>query len=151
MLLARAGRAALVRTATISVARRSTVAEQSVSCTFILEKKKQKVTVPGMVGWSLLETAQHHGLPIPGSLADEKWDYTGFGEGPASAEDHVVVQREFFEKLEPMGFQECNVLDEVSETITGTSRLASCIYLSKELDGITVLFPDDNPDTTNLL
>ena len=46
-----------------------------VSCTFILAKQKQRVTVPGMVGWSLLETAQHHNLPIPGEPADEKWDY----------------------------------------------------------------------------
>ena len=60
-----------------------------------------------------------------------------------------MVQREYFDKLEPMGFQECNVLEEVDATITGTSRLASMIYLTKELDGITVLFPDDNPDLTN--
>ena len=78
-----------------------------------------------MVGWSLLETAHHHELPINGIPADEKWDYTTFGDGPASAEDHVVVQREFFDKLEPMGWQECNTLTDVEENITGTSRLAS--------------------------
>eukprot|EP00966_Prymnesium_polylepis_P159562 3687605-Prymnesium_polylepis.1 len=142
-MLARASRSLAVRAAGPGIVRASaamrlsSVAEQSVSCTFILAKKKQKVTVPGMIGWSLLETAQHHGLPIPGSPADEPWDYITYGEGPASAEDHVVVQREYFDKLEPMGFQECNVLDEVSDSITGTSRLASCIYLTKDLNGIT--------------
>ena len=33
-----------------------------VMCTFIMAKAKQKVTVPGLVGWSLLDTAKHHGL-----------------------------------------------------------------------------------------
>lgn len=146
--------ARVVRNAAVPMARRLAsvppmVSDNTVMCTFILSKQKQKVTVPGMVGWTLLETAQHHGLPIPGTTADEKWDYSTFGEGPASAEDHVVVQREFFEKLEPMGYQECNVLDEVDENITGTSRLASCIKLTKDLDGITVFFPDTNPDLTN--
>ncbi|KAL1499468.1 hypothetical protein AB1Y20_011672 [Prymnesium parvum] len=125
------------------------VADSTISCTFILAKKKQKVTVPGQIGWSLLETAQHHGLPVPGTQADTKWDYSDFGEGPSSAEDHVVVQREYFDKLEPMGFQECHVLGEVEEHITGTSRLASCIKLTKELDGITVMLPETNPDLTN--
>lgn len=125
------------------------VSDHSVSCSFILAKQKQKVTVKGMIGWSLLKTAQHHGLPIPGVLADDKWDYITYGEGPASAEDHVVVERKYYDMLEPMSFQECNVLEEVEENITGTSRLASMIVLTKELDGITVMLPDTNPDLTN--
>ena len=48
------------------------------------------------------------------------------------------------------GWQECNTLTDVEENITGTSRLASCIYLTKELDGITVMVPDTNPDHTTL-
>jgi hypothetical protein len=123
---------------------------RSVSCTFIMAKKKQKVTVPGMVGWSLLETAQHHGLLMQCCHADEAWDYKTFGEGPMSAEDHVVVSREYFDKTGPVGYQERNVLNmEVPEDVTPTSRLATCVILTKELDGITVIVPDTNPDLTN--
>ena len=115
-----------------------------------MAKKKQKVTVPGMVGWSLLETAQHHGLLMQCCHADEAWDYTTFGEGPMSAEDHVVVSREYFDKTGPVGYQERNVLNmEVPEDVTPTSRLATCVILTKELDGITVIVPDTNPDLTN--
>jgi ferredoxin len=121
-----------------------------VTCTFIMAKAKQKVTVPGMVGWTLLETAKHHGLLKSACHADSAWDYATFGEGPASSEDHVVVSREFFDKLAPAGYQEMNVLNaEASEHLTPTSRLATCITLTKELDGLTVIVPDTNPDLTD--
>lgn len=115
-----------------------------------MAKHKQKVTVPGMVGWTLLETAQHHGLLKHCFHADSPWDYTTFGEGPMSAEDHIVVSRDFFEKTGDMGYQERNVLNmEVPEHVTPTSRLATCVTLTKELDGIVVIVPDSNPDFTN--
>ena len=82
-----------------------------VKCTFILAKQKQKVTVPGMVGWTLLETAKHHNLPVNGSPADTPWDYNTFGEGPASVEDHVVVAQEYWELCLPMGYQEKDLLE----------------------------------------
>jgi len=130
----------------------ATVSETTVSCTFIMAKAKQKVTVPGMVGWTLLDTAQHHGLLMNAVKAEVPWDYVTFGEGPASAEDHIVVAREFFDKLEPAGQQEVNVLNsEVYAHKMATSRLAACVTLTKELDGITVIVPDTNPDTTNYL
>ena len=116
-------------------------------CTFIMAKQKQKVTVPCMVGWTLLDTAQHHGMMKHVVPADNAWNYDTFGEGPASAEDHVVVQRDFFDKLAPPSYMERNVLNaEVYEHLTPTSRLATCVTLTKELDGITVIVPDTNPD-----
>ena len=89
-------------------------------CTFIMAKQKQKVTVPGLVGWTLLETAQHHGMLTHVTHADEPWDYTTFGEGPMSAQDHVVVSHEFFEKTLPMGYQEKNVLQADAGEVTPT-------------------------------
>lgn len=199
-----------------------------------MAKQKQKVTVPGLVGWTLLDTAKHHGLLTHCTHADSPWDYNTFGEGPMSAEDHVVVSRDFFDKTGPMGYQEKNVLkDEVPDDVQPTcaasplaprprpsplgvegtlarhvpwspyaplprqpspspaqrgigsreprpaspspfsspspapspspspaltslppspsrsSRLASCVTLTKELDGIIVIVPDTNPDLTN--
>ena len=83
-----------------------------VKCTFILAKQKQKVTVPGMVGWTLLDTAKHHNLPVNGIAADSPWDYYTFGEGPASVEDHVVVAQEFWEACLPVGYQEQDLLEK---------------------------------------
>lgn len=87
-----------------------------VSCTFIMAKQKQKVTVPGMLGWTLLETAHHHGMLTHACTGDQPWDYNTFGEGPMHAQDHVVVSRDYFDKTGPVGYQEANVLDkEVDE------------------------------------
>ena len=100
-------------------------------CTFIMAKQKQKVTVPGLVGWSLLETAKHHGLLPHCTHDDGEWNYVDFGEGPASAEDHVVVENSFFEKLPPMRFQERNCLhSEVYEHLTPTCAPHTCFQHS---------------------
>lgn len=131
------------------------VNDDKLSVTFIMAKAKQKVTVPAMAGWTLLEAAQHHGLLEHCTHADPAWDYATFGEGPASAEDHVVVERKYFDIIQetsPLGYMEKNVLDsEVFEDLTPTSRLATCIKLTKALDGMSVIVPDTNPDTTNYM
>ena len=122
-----------------------------VEVTFIMAKAKQKVTVPAMAGWTLLEAAQHHGLLEHCTHADPAWDYATFGEGPASAEDHVVVERKYFDIIQetsPLGYMEKNVLDsEVFEDLTPTSRLATCIKLTKAQH--VSHRADTNPDTTN--
>ena len=86
-----------------------------VQCTFILAKQKQRVTVPAMTGWTLLETAKHHNLPLHGTPSDVPWDYVTFGEGPNSIEDHVVVTQEYFDKTGPIGWQERELLDKDEE------------------------------------
>ena len=57
------------------------VTDLKVSCTFIMAKQKQKITVPGMVGWSLLQTAHHHGFLEHCVHDDGAYDYVNFGEG----------------------------------------------------------------------
>ena len=78
---------------------------------FIFEKHKKRVTVAGMVGWTLLETAKHHGLPLHGARADSPWDYVTLGEGPGSVEDHIVLPVADFEKVGPCSWQEQELLD----------------------------------------
>ena len=122
-----------------------------ISCTFVLQKQKQRVTVPARVGWTLLQTAKHHKLPVNGTTADGSWDYITFGEGPGSIEDHVVVAKEFYALTGPPGEQEGTLLRVSEPNATETSRLAACIKLTKEMDGLTVLVPETNADLTNLL
>uniref|UniRef100_A0A7S0L5W8 Uncharacterized protein n=1 Tax=Coccolithus braarudii TaxID=221442 RepID=A0A7S0L5W8_9EUKA len=151
MLLSRLSVAAS-RTSALSSVRRgstATVAEQMVNCTFVLVKQKKRVTVAGMVGWSLLETAQHHNLPVHGAAAENGWNYTTFGEGPGSVEDHVVVAKDFADVVGPPTFEEEDLLTMLDpENYQPTSRLAACIKLTKDMEGITVLVPDTNPDLT---
>ena len=82
----------------------------------------------------------------------ERWIEDAYGEGPASWSSHVVIPKEWYEKLpEPM-FAEKETLDLVDpEDITPTSRLATEIVLTKDLDGMTVYVPDPPPndDTTH--
>ena len=123
----------------------ATVAEHTISCTFILQKQNKRVTVPGMVGWSLLETAQHHRLPLEGERADAPWDYNTLGEGPGSVTDHVVLDPQSYEKVGPPGDQEYELLESGDgENMTPTSRLAACIMLTKEMDGLTAMVPETN-------
>ena len=115
-----------------------------------MAKAKQKVTIPGLVGWTLQETAKHHGLLSHCPPGGDLWDYNSFGEGPMSAEDHIVVSKDYFEKLPPASWMEMNILNsEVHDFLTPTSRLATMVTLTKDLDGITVIVPDTNPDLSN--
>lgn len=111
------------------------------NCTFIKPNGK-RTTVPGRVGWSLLKTAQHHDVGLEGWEASPSWS-EDYGDGPATAADHVVVAKEWFDKLAPMYPEEEKMLGYV-EHVTETSRLAAVIKLSKELDGITVYIPPEN-------
>ena len=47
--------------------------------------------------------------------------------------------------------QEGTLLRVSEPNATETSRLAACIKLTKEMDGLTVLVPETNADLTNLL
>ncbi|KAJ1639588.1 hypothetical protein T492DRAFT_936188 [Pavlovales sp. CCMP2436] len=119
----------------------STVSEITVNCTFIKPDGK-RVTVPGMVGWSLLKTAQHHGVPLEGWESAPSW-YEDYGDGPATAADHVVVANEWVDKLAPMYQDELDMLGSVDH-VTPNSRLAAVIKLTKALEGITVYIPPEN-------
>lgn len=114
---------------------------RSVHCTFIKPNGK-RVTVPGRVGWSLLQTAQHHDVGLEGWRASSSW-LEDYGDGPATAADHVVVAKEWAPKLEPMYPEEEKMLQTV-EHAAETSRLAAVITLTKALDGITVYIPPEN-------
>jgi len=78
-----------------------------------------------MVGWTLLETGQHHGLPLNGTKSDSNWDYVTLGEGPGSIEDHVIFPKGDFERVGPCNYQEANLL-RVSEENTQPTCARHC-------------------------
>ena len=92
----------------------ASLAESTLSCTFIFQKEKKTVTVPARIGWTLLQTAEHHQLPLNGQTAEPPWDNkTSLGEGPGSTEDHVIIHPKDYEKVGPPQWQEAELLESL--------------------------------------
>jgi len=89
---------------------------------------RQEVEAPE--GLSVMEIAQQNGLDLEGAC-----------EGSlACATCHVIVDKEWFDKLEPSSDNEEDMLD-MAFGVTQTSRLGCQIRMSDELDGLTVTLP----------
>lgn len=58
---------------------------------------------------------------------------------------HVIVAREWFDKLEPAVEDEEDMLDLAAD-VQATSRLSCQIMLTEKLDGIEVRIPSDSND-----
>ena len=89
----------------------------------------------GEVGTSLLEVGQAAGMPLEGTCEGQR----------ACSTCHVVVAREWFDRLEPASEEEEDMLD-LAAAVTRTSRLSCQIELSEDLDGIEVRIPDESRD-----
>ena len=89
----------------------------------------------GEVGTSLLEVWQAAGMPLEGTCEGQM----------ACSTCHVVVAREWFDRLEPASEEEEDMLD-LAAAVTRTSRLSCQIELSEDLDGIEVRIPDESRD-----
>ena len=58
---------------------------------------------------------------------------------------HVIVAKEWFDKLEPAVEDEEDMLDLAAD-VQATSRLSCQIMLTEDLDGIEVRIPSDSND-----
>ena len=96
---------------------------------------KKEVDAP--VGLSVLEIAHKHGFDLEGAC-----------EGSlACSTCHVVVDQEWFDKLDEATEEEEDMLD-LAFGLTHTSRLGCQIKITEELDGLTVTLPSG---TRNML
>ena len=104
--------------------------------TFILKDGTRK-EVDAPLGLSVLEIAHRNHVDIEGAC-----------EGSlACSTCHVVVEKEWFEKLAPASEDEEDMLD-LAFGLTHTSRLGCQIIITDELDGLTVSLP---PGTRNMM
>ena len=93
--------------------------------------------VDAPVGLSVLEVAHKHGLDLEGAC-----------EGSlACSTCHVVVDGEWFDKLDEATEEEEDMLD-LAFGLTHTSRLGCQIKITEELDGLKVTLPSG---TRNML
>jgi ferredoxin len=89
----------------------------------------------GAPGTSLLDVAQGAGMPLEGTCEGQM----------ACSTCHVIVAREWFDKLSSAVEEEEDMLD-LAAGVARTSRLACQIVLSESLDGLEVIIPAESHD-----
>lgn len=97
--------------------------------TFVLPgSRERRVAVPA--GSTLLEAARRHGIDIEGAC----------GGAMACATCHVVVDEDWYDRLEPPAAEEDDMLDLAAD-LAPTSRLGCQIRVTPALDGLVVRVP----------
>ena len=95
-----------------------------------VEPDGKEVIVDAQNGLSLLEVAHNNGIPLEGAC-----------EGSlACSTCHIIVEKEFFEKLPEPSEEEEDMLD-LAWGLTHTSRLGCQIIINDGLDGMKVKVP----------
>jgi len=94
-----------------------------------------KVEAEGAEGASLLETGQAAGMPLEGTCEGQM----------ACSTCHVIVDPEWFDRLDPASDDEEDMLD-LAAAVERTSRLSCQITLAARLDGLTVRIPRESRD-----
>ena len=95
-----------------------------------VESDGKEVTVDAQNGLSLLEVAHNNGIPQEGAC-----------EGSlACSTCHIIVEKDFFEKLPEPSEEEEDMLD-LAWGLTHTSRLGCQIIINDGLDGMKVKVP----------
>lgn len=103
---------------------------ETVKINFICKGEKKEFEVP--VGTTVLEAAHNNHLDLEGAC-----------EGSlACSTCHVIVDKDYFNKLEEPSEDEEDMLD-LAFGLTQTSRLGCQITMTKDLDGLTVTIPDE--------
>ena len=101
----------------------------TVKIIFVEKGEKKEFEVP--VGTTVLEAAHNNNIDLEGAC-----------EGSlACSTCHVVVEQDYFDKLDEPSEDEEDMLD-LAFGLTPTSRLGCQITMSKDLDGLTVVVPD---------
>lgn len=103
---------------------------ETVSVIFICKGEKKEFQVP--LGTTVLEAAHNNDIDLEGAC-----------EGSlACSTCHVIVEKKFYDMLETPSEDEEDMLD-LAFGLTPTSRLGCQIVMTKELNGLTLVVPDE--------
>ncbi len=103
---------------------------ETVKIIFIQAGERKEFMVP--VGTTVLEAAHNNDIDLEGAC-----------EGSlACSTCHVIVEENFYKKLEEASEDEEDMLD-LAFGLTPTSRLGCQIIMTKELDGLTLVVPEE--------
>ena len=95
----------------------------------------ERIEAEGKPGDRLLSVGQAAGLPLEGTCEGQM----------ACSTCHVIIAREWFERLVPASDDEEDMLD-LAAGVTRTSRLSCQIELTVALDGLEVSIPGESHD-----
>jgi ferredoxin len=95
----------------------------------------ERVAVEAEPGDNLLRVGQAAGLPLEGTCEGQM----------ACSTCHVIVAREWFDRLPPASEEEEDMLDLAAGAVR-TSRLSCQIELTPDLDGLAVRVPAEARD-----
>jgi len=108
--------------------------------------------VPGFVGKTIYETCELHGIDLgPASVGapveevrSSTWTEPLYGEGPTSGFDHILITGKGSDTAKPITWMEERCLQDYwdDDEIFPESRLATQVFLTKDMDGMTVYVPD---------
>lgn len=93
------------------------------------------VETRGTIGDTLLRAAQAAGLPLEGTCEGQM----------ACSTCHVVVDPEWFDRLEAASEEEEDMLD-LAAGVRRTSRLSCQIVLDSAMEGLTASIPEESHD-----
>ena len=96
-----------------------------------VEPNGERREVEAPLGLSVLEVARRHDIDIEGACEGSM----------ACSTCHVIVEEGWFDRLEEASEDEEDILD-LAFGLTETSRLGCQIFITEELDGLTVALPD---------
>lgn len=99
----------------------------------------EEVTADAAIGDTLLAVGQAAGMPLEGTCEGQM----------ACSTCHVIVARDWFDRLPPASEEEEDMLDFAAAACR-TSRLACQIVLGEELDGLSVTIPAEAHDMRRL-
>jgi ferredoxin, 2Fe-2S len=103
---------------------------ETVKIIFICKEERKEFQVP--VGTTVLEAAHNNDIDLEGAC-----------EGSlACSTCHVVVDKKFYDNLQAPTEEEEDMLD-LAFGLTPTSRLGCQIVMTKELDGLTLIVPQE--------
>ncbi|MDX2083556.1 MAG: ferredoxin family 2Fe-2S iron-sulfur cluster binding protein [Rickettsiales bacterium] len=103
---------------------------QNVRIIFITKGEKKEFEVP--LGTTVLEAAHQNNIDLEGAC-----------EGSlACSTCHVIVDKKFYDMLSKPSEDEEDMLD-LAFGLTPTSRLGCQITMTKELDGLTLVVPEE--------
>jgi 2Fe-2S ferredoxin len=103
---------------------------ETVKIIFICKGERKEFKVP--VGTTVLEAAHNNNIDLEGAC-----------EGSlACSTCHVIVDSKYYSQLEEASEDEEDMLD-LAFGLTPTSRLGCQIIMTKELDGLTLVVPDE--------
>eukprot|EP00053_Salpingoeca_punica_P005205 m.53133 g.53133 ORF g.53133 m.53133 type:complete len:158 (-) comp13131_c0_seq3:200-673(-) len=103
------------------------------------DSKGNAQTVTAEVGQNLLDIAHNNDIELEGAC----------GGTLACSTCHLIVDKKFYDKLQPPVDEELDMLD-LAWGLTETSRLGCQICMTPELSGISVTIPAETADARDV-